>query len=55
MERPNLVVQILLARHEDSITIEDYALKCELTHWMHVDWMVAMTSKIACHYLLQRN
>ena len=32
---------------------EDRALEDRMTHWMHVDWMTAVTSRVTSHYLLQ--
>ena len=45
---------VLLATRKESITFEEHALEDEVTHWMHVDWMVAMTSRDTCHRLLQQ-
>ena len=44
----------MLAEHNKPITFEEHALEEEVTHWMHVDWMITMTSTAACHCLLQQ-
>lgn len=36
-----------LARHTKSTILEEYAFECGVTHWMHVDWMFAMTLRAA--------
>ena len=45
-------MELLLARHTNNIVLQEHALEGEVTYWMHVDWMVAMTSRVACHYLI---
>lgn len=34
--------------------VEECGLEGEMTHWMHVDWMVAKTPRAACHCLLEQ-
>ena len=43
----------MLARHRLPIISEERTLEGGVTHWVHVDWMIAMTSRAACHRLLK--
>ncbi len=45
--------QILLARHRLPIISEERTLEGGVTHWVHVDWMIAMSSRAACHCVLK--
>ena len=50
------MAQVLSDRQKKNTYIsrcEEHAFEDWETHWMHVDWMTAMTSGAICHYMLQ--
>ena len=49
------MAQVLLDKHKSSVMFQEHALEGEMTHWMQVDWTSALTSRAACHCLLQQH
>ena len=50
------MAQVLSDRQKKNTHIwrsEEHAFEDWETHWMHVDWMTAMTPGAVCHCLLQ--